>query len=98
MISSGRRAQFTKATSVQGAQSFSQRSMDIIGVMPEPAERKRYFAAGLLCSEKSPAGPYAFTCVPGRRLSNIQRVPMLPACAFTVTAIENGRDGLDESV
>ncbi len=36
--------------------------------------------------------------MPGIRLSNIQRVPMLPACAFTVTAIENGRDGDDDSV
>ena len=35
---------------------------------------------------------------PCLRWSNIQRVPMLPACALTVTAIENGRDGLDDSV
>jgi hypothetical protein len=45
-ISSGRRAQLTKAMSVCGEKSFSQRSIDIIGVMPEPADRKRYFAAG----------------------------------------------------
>ena len=57
MISSGRRAQLTKATSVHGAQSFSQRSIDIIGVMPEPAEMNRYLVAGWLCSVKSPAGP-----------------------------------------
>ena len=36
--------------------------------------------------------------VPTPRLSNIQRVPMLPGCALTVTAMENGRDGDDDRV
>ena len=98
MISSGRRAQLTKEMSVCGEKSFSQRSIDIIGVMPEPAETNRYLAEGWLCSENSPAGPNALTWPPGLRFSNIQRVPTLPACALTVTAIENGRDGEDDSV
>jgi hypothetical protein len=38
------------------------------------------------------------TWPPGLRFSNIQRVPMLPGCALTVTAIENGRDGEEDSV
>jgi len=31
--------------------------METIGVMPEPAETKRYFSPGWLASEKSPFGP-----------------------------------------
>lgn len=36
--------------------------------------------------------------MPGFRWSNIQRVPTLPACAFTVTEMDSGREGLDEMV
>lgn len=72
--------------------------IDIIGVMPDPAEMKRYFFASWFRLEKSPAGPSALIRTPGTRLSSIQRVPILPACAFTVTEIDRGREGEDEIV
>ncbi len=53
MMSSGVRAQLMKLTSVAGAQSKSQRVIDIMGVMPEPAEMKRYLSPGWLASEKN---------------------------------------------
>ena len=45
-----------------------------------------------------PPGPMAFSRMPGRRLSSIQRVPTLAPPAFTVRVIVSGRDGLDEIV
>ncbi|MEY9166933.1 hypothetical protein ABIE78_005052 [Sinorhizobium fredii] len=59
---------------------------------------KRYFSPGWRTKLKSPSGPSAFSTTPGFRLSNIQRVPMLPGWALTVTATESGRDGEDDSV
>ena len=51
--------------------------IDIIGVMPEPAEINRNFFAELLALVNRPAGPSALIRLPGRRLSSIQRVPIL---------------------
>lgn len=57
MISSGRRDEFGKAMSAAGSQSNSQRMIDIIGVMPEPAEMNRYLFAELRNCVKWPLGP-----------------------------------------
>ena len=70
----------------------------IIGVIPDPAEMNRYFSAGWRKELNTPAGPCALIRMPGFRWSSIQRVPMLPGCALTVTEIDKGRDGLDEIV
>ena len=48
MMSLGERAQWMKAISVSGSRSPRSRVIDIIGVMPEPAEMNRYFSAGLV--------------------------------------------------
>ena len=45
-MSDGRCAAWTKTMSVSCARSQAQVVMDIIGVMPDPAEMNRYFAAG----------------------------------------------------
>lgn len=94
----GRLAQFTNATSVQGAQSLSQRNIDIIGVTPDPAEINRYCDAGWLWWVKAPIGPIAPIRSPGLRWSNIHRVPIDPGWALAVTDIVSGRDGLDDRV
>jgi len=72
--------------------------IDIIGVIPDPAEMKRYFSAWWFRCEKSPAGPRALIRTPGARLSSIQRVPILSSCAFAAIEIDRGRDGEDEIV
>lgn len=72
--------------------------IDIIGVMPDPAEMNRYLSAGKSVWVNQPAGPVAFNWVPGTRWSSIQRVPMLSACALTVTEMDRGREGDDEIV
>ena len=72
--------------------------MDIIGVMPEPAEMKRYFFAGCWDMQNRPAGPMALILSPGPRLSIIQRVPTLLSCALAVMQIDRGREGEEEIV
>ena len=72
--------------------------MDIIGVMPDPAEMKRYFSAGCCAMQNSPAGPMALIVMPGPRLSIIQRVPTLVSCALAVIEIDLGREGEEEIV
>ncbi|MNW22155.1 hypothetical protein D3C71_2234860 [compost metagenome] len=66
--------------------------------MPEPAEINRYLSPGWRTKLKSPSGPKARSFIPGFRCSNIQRVPMLSDCALTVTAIDSGREGVDDRV
>ena len=97
-MSEGRRAQLTKTMSGMRPESKWFVSIDIIGVMPEPAEMNRYFSAGWNAVENSPAGPLARTRMPGRRLSNIHCVPIDFSCALTVTVSEVGREGDEEIV
>ena len=79
-------------------ESQAQVVIDIIGVMPAPADMNRYFRAGWRNEVNWPAGPRARRRIPGCRWSIIQRAPRLPGCAFTVIEIESGRDGEDEIV
>ena len=72
--------------------------IDIIGVMPDPAEMNRYFSDGWFRCENVPPGPIAFNRMPGSRLSSIQRVPIDPSWALTVIVSEVGRDGEDDTV
>ena len=78
--------------------SQAQVVIDIIGVMPEPAEIIRYFGEKWRRSVNSPKGPRAFSRIPGRRLSISQRDPCEPGCAFTVTESDSGREGEEEIV
>ncbi len=57
MISAGLRAAWTKTMSGISPESQAQVVIDIMGVMPEPAEMNRYF--GLRCRSEvnCPAGP-----------------------------------------
>ena len=97
-MSEGRLAQLTKTTSAGRPRSNIQVVIDIIGVIPDPAEMNRYFSDGWWWLEKRPAGLVALIRIPGFRWSSIQRVPRLPGCALTVTEIDIGREGEDEMV
>ena len=97
-MSEGARAAWTNTISGIFPLSQAQVVIDIIGVMPEPAEMKRCLRAGCKAALNRPAGPCALSRIPARRLLISQRVPSDPACALTVSEIELGREGLDEIV
>ena len=98
MMSEGRRAAWTKTISGISPLSQAQVVIDIIGVIPEPAEMKRYFRAGCWRRLNTPAGPCARSRIPGFSCSISQREPTDPGCAFTVTDSDKGREGEDEIV
>ena len=53
----------------------------------------RYLSDGWFTWLNVPPGPMAFSRIPGRRLSSIQRVPIEPSCALTVMVSDVGREG-----
>jgi hypothetical protein len=99
MISSGRRAQLTKPTSVHAARNRSASAViDIIGVTPEPAEMNRYLAAGMAVQREIAERPKALTCDAGFQV--VEHPARADAARLRLDrhAIENGRDGEDDSV
>ena len=71
--------------------------IDIIGVMPQPAENKAMLAGtSAACRAKSPAGAIAGSSTPERTLSSSQFETSPPATRRTVIDSVSGRVGLDE--
>ncbi|MNT17673.1 hypothetical protein D3C71_1808600 [compost metagenome] len=72
--------------------------MDIRGVIPEPADRKRYRWAGCRADENSPAGPNTRNASPTSRRSCSQFDTLPPGTRLTVMDKVCGRVGGDEIV
>ena len=97
-MSLGVRALWRNTTSASDPRSYIVRIIDMSGVMPLPADRKRYLSAGCRASVKAPSGAIAVTLLPGTTLSCTQLETVPPMTRLTVMAIRCGRVGGEEIV
>src|SRR6188474_3486794 len=98
MMSAGVRALCTNVMSLVEARSVAVRTIDISGVIPLPAERKRYLFAGCRAVLNRPFGPVTHSRVPGRTWSCSQFETGPPGTRLTVMLSESGRVGADAIV
>jgi len=97
-MSAGVRAWCTNTTSAGSREPWIVRSIDITGVMPLPADRKRYRSAGWCAVLNRPRGPATATGTPGRRWSCSQLDTGPPGTRLTVIVSSSGRLGADAMV